>query len=111
MASRIIAFLITLLAKIIAGIAIVFVMLIAMNGYSESDASWGLGVFLICALLVTLLFSSAAMFSVGYLSARGFSAIAAFLFWACALSVVGVINQTVLAFIGIGIAEYMRRAY
>jgi hypothetical protein len=40
MASRIIAFLITLLAKIIAGIAIVFVMLIAMNGYSESDASW-----------------------------------------------------------------------
>ena len=41
MAPKIIAFLITLTLNIAIGIAVFFFMLLAMNGFSESDANYG----------------------------------------------------------------------
>jgi hypothetical protein len=35
--------LVTLLINIVIGVGIFFFMLLAMNGYSESDATYGLG--------------------------------------------------------------------
>ena len=53
MASKIVALTATLIVNIIAAIIILFGMLVAMNGFSESDATWGLGAFVVLALVVT----------------------------------------------------------
>lgn len=61
MAVKIAAFLITMLANIAAGAVILFLMLIVMNGFSGSDAEWGLGAYIILAIIVSILMSFGAV--------------------------------------------------
>ena len=50
MAAKIAALLITLVVLISVGVAMLVGMVLAMNGYSESDATWGFGVYIVLAL-------------------------------------------------------------
>jgi hypothetical protein len=111
MATQIIAFLITLLANFIAGVAISLVMLLAMNGFSESHAFWGLAMFLACAVFLTIFVSTGAVFMVRYLSRRQYSAITACLLSVSGFSIVGIIAQMISGLVGIGITDYIQRTH
>ena len=97
-----------MIANIIAAIAIFLIMLIAMNGYSERDAFWGLGVFLISAALITFVSSAAAVFLVRYLYTRRYSAFAAGALSSAAFSITGIIVQIIFGLIGVGVVEFVR---
>jgi hypothetical protein len=52
MIEKIAAFILHCLSNVTAGVAIFFFMLLAMNGFSESDANYGLGTYIILAAVV-----------------------------------------------------------
>lgn len=108
MAAKIVAFLTTLIANIAAGVLIFFMMLVAMNGFSGSDAEWGLGAYIILGILITLLTSAGAALLVHYLLRKQFSAIAAALIGISVFTTVGVGLKVAASVAGIGIAEYVR---
>jgi len=110
-AAKIIAFLITLLLNIAAGVVILFMMLVAMNGYSGSDAEWGLGAYIILATLVSLIAAGLAAWSVHILTNRQFSAAVSALIAIPFCSLAGIILQIISSLIGIGISEYVRVNY
>lgn len=62
MASKIIALAITLIINIAVAVVVLFFMLIAMNGFGERDATWGLGAYCILALASSVLASFGALF-------------------------------------------------
>jgi len=111
MGAKIAAFLVTLIANIAAGIAIFFMMLLAMNGFSGSDAEWGLGAYIILTTLVALLMSIGAVLSVHLLIKKQFSGLVSALIAIPVFSIVGTGLEIVCSLIGIGIAEYVRVNY
>ena len=111
MATKIIAFLVTLLINIVAGVVIFFFMLLAMNGFSESDANYGLGTYIVLAALVGLLMSAGAAGLVHILLKRKFSGIASALIAIPVFSVVGAGMKIVCSIIGVMVAEYVRVNY
>jgi hypothetical protein len=109
--SKIAASLITLTVNIIAGVVILFIMLIAMNGYNESDAEWGLGAYIILAVIVTLLMSIGAFAAVGLLVRKKYTPLRSALIATPIVCVVGVVSLIVCGVMGIGIAEFVRVNY
>ena len=108
MAGKAAAFLITLFINLAVGVAILFFMLFAMNGYGESDAMWGLGTYLFLGIVVTLLMSAGAYFAVQLMIKRNFSAAVAVLIAVPTFSVIGAGLKIVCSFIGVLISEYVR---
>lgn len=111
MTSKITAFLITFLLNLIAGAVIFFMMLIAMNGYHESDAQWGLGAYIVLAFIGTIVMSTAAVLTVGWLIKRQYSAVKAALIAIPVFSIIGVILKIVFSLFGVGVAEFVRLNY
>ncbi len=111
MAILITAFFTTLVINIAAGVAIFFFMLLAMNGFSESDANYGLGAYIGLAVIVTLLMSSGAALLVHVLIKRKFRPTVAALIAVPIFSVIGVGLKLVCIIIGIFIADYVRVNY
>ncbi|MBP6002107.1 MAG: hypothetical protein KA746_01615 [Pyrinomonadaceae bacterium] len=111
MASKLVALTATLIVNIIAAIIILFGMLIAMNGFSESDATWGLAAFVLLALLVTLVTSIGAFFLAGILIKRNFSPVTSALIAVPVFSIVGIGLEIVCSLIGVGVAEFVRVNY
>jgi hypothetical protein len=111
MGSKIAALLITLIINIAIGVAVFFFMLLAMNGYSESDASYGLVTYLVLAVIVTLLMSAGAAFLVHVLLKRKFTALVSVLISVPIFSVAGAGLKIVCSIIGVAIAEYVRVNY
>jgi len=111
MASRIVALIATLIVDIVAAIMFLFGMLIAMNGFSEKDATWGLVAFVLLALLVTLVTSIGAFFLTGILIKRQFSPIVSALIAIPVFSIVGIGLEIVCSLIGVGVAEFVRVNY
>ncbi len=108
MAPKVIAFVITLIINFAAGVAIFFFMLLAMNGFSEADAEYGLGAYIILGIIVTLLMSTGAGLLVHALLKRNFGKIVAALIAIPIFSVAGICLEIVLSIIGVLIAEYVR---
>ena len=108
MAGKVAAFLITLLINFAAGVAIFFFMLLAMNGYSESDATWGLGFYIVLALLVSASMSAAAFLAVQLMIKREINAAAAAVLAIPIFSVIGAGLKIVCGFLGVLISEYVR---
>ena len=108
MAPKIIAFIVTLLLNVAAGVAIFFFMLLAMNGFHENDAAWGLGAYIILGILVTLLMSAGAAMLVHVLLKRNFGKAVSALIAVPVFSVVGIGLKIVLSIIGVLVAEYVR---
>jgi hypothetical protein len=111
MAAKITAFLVTLMVDLAAGVVILFMMLLAMNGFHESDATWGLGAFIILAILVSLLMSTGALLLVRLLLKKQFSSTVSALIAVPLFSVIGIGLEIICSLIGIGIAEYVRVNY
>ena len=77
MAAKIAALMVTLAAGLAAGVAILFFMLVAMNGYSEGDATWGLGAYVVLAFVANISMGLAAYFVTGRLIKREYGPVVA----------------------------------
>lgn len=108
MGAKIAAFLLTMTACITAAVISLSVMIIAMNGYSESDAMWGLGAFAVLALLASLSASLGSALLTSKLLGRQFTSIKSLLISIPVFSLVGVGLVFVSALIGVGVAEFVR---
>lgn len=108
MAAKIITFLITFLANITVGAAVFFVMLMAMNGYSESDSTYGIVTYIALAFIVSLLMGLAAFLLVGMLTKRQYNIWVSAFIAIVVFGVTGSILKGVCALIGIGVAEFVR---
>src|SRR5687768_12292508 len=111
MPSKIAAFFVTLILNIIAGVVIFFMTLVAMNGYSGSDAEWGLIAYIALSAITAILMSSGATVLVHMLLKRQFSALVSAVIAILVFSVIGAALEVVCCGIGIGIAEYVRVNY
>ena len=108
MAAKLAALFITLLINITVGIVIFFFMLLVMNGFSESDAMWGLGTYIVLGLLVSVAMGAGAFFAVQMLTARKFGGAAAALIAVPVFSVIGAGIKIICSFIGVFISEYVQ---
>lgn len=111
MTSKVAAFFITLLCNVAAGVIIFFLMLLAMNGYSESDATYGFGAYIVLAVIVSLIMSTCAALLAHILTKRKFRGWTAALIAVPIFSVVGVGLKIVCSIIGVSVAEYVRVNY
>jgi len=111
MTAKLAAFLITLVANIAIGVVVFFFLLIAMNGYSESDAMYGFGAYILLALFVSLLMAACAVRVVLILMKRKFSGSSAAFIAVPIFCVVGAGLKLVCAIIGVAAAEYVRVNY
>ena len=105
------AFIVTLLINIAIGVVVFFFLLLAMNGFSESDAMYGLGAYIACALFVSLLMAVCAVRVVAILMMRNFSASSSMFIAVPVFCVVGAGLKLVCAIIGVAAAEYVRVSY
>ena len=108
MAAKLTAFFVTLLINFGIGIAVFFFMLIAMNGFSESDANYGIGVYIVLALLVSLSMSGLAAFLVYILTKRKFRGAIAALIAVPVFSIIGAGLKIFCSIIGVLVADYVR---
>lgn len=108
MLSKILAFLLTFAINAVAGIAILILMLVAMNGYSESDAQWGLIAYVVLAAAVSIAASFGAVVANAALVRRQFSTLLALLIAVPALSILAVVLEIIASLAGVGVAEYVR---
>lgn len=111
MAAKIIAALVTLILNIAVGAVVLATMIIAMNGFSESDATWGLGAFVVMAIVVAVLMAVGAFFLAGFLTKKQYGAIATAIIPILVFSVVGAGLEVVSGLIGVGVAEFVRVNY
>jgi len=93
------------------GVVALSFMIIAMNGYSEGDATWGLGGYIILALVTGIVTSGGAVMLVHLLSKRQFSAVVSALIAIIVFSALAAGLHAVCSLLGIGIAEFVRVNY
>ena len=108
MTAKVIAAIITLIANIAVGVVVLATMIIAMNGYSESDATWGLGAFVVLAFVVAVLMALGAFVLAGFLTKKQYGSIATAIIPIVVFSVLGVGLEIVVGGIGVGVAEVVR---
>lgn len=111
MSAKIAAFLITLFVNVAIGVVVFFFLLIAMNGYSESDATYGFVAYIVCALFVSLLMALCAVRLVAILMNRKFSSSSAAFISIPIFCALGAGLKLVCAIIGVAVAEYVRVNY
>lgn len=111
MTAKIITLVITLLTNVAIGVVVFFFMLIAMNGFSESDANYGIGAYIVLGLLVSLAMGAAAAMTVHLLTKREFRSWIAGLIAIPLFTVIGGGLKFVCCIIGLLIAEYVRVNY
>ena len=111
MPAKILAAVVTLLINIAIGVTIFFFMLLAMNGYSESDATYGLGAYIVLAVIVSLVMSMCTALLVHVLMKREFRGWVAALISVPLFSVLGGGLKIVCSIVGVAIAEYVRVNY
>lgn len=108
MAAKLIAALIVLIANIAVGVVVLATIIIAMNGFSEGDASWGLGAFVVLAFVVAVLVALGAFFLAGFLTKKQYGSIAAAIIPILVFSVVGAGLEIVAGGIVVAVAEIVR---
>lgn len=108
MGAKIGAFLLTMTACLTAAVISLSIMIIAMNGYSESDAAWGLGTFAVLAFVVSFAASVGSTVFASKLLARQFTTVKSLLIAVPVSSIIGVVLVFISSFVGIGVAELVR---
>ena len=111
MAAKVVTFLITLILNIAIGIAVFFFMLLAMNGFSESDANYGFITYIILAAVVSLIMASLAVVTAHLLSKRGFRALSSSVIGIGSFTVIGLVLKVVCSIIGVLVADFVRTNY
>ena len=105
---KVTAFITTLVLNIAIGVAVFFFLLLAMNGYSESDANYGLVTYVLLALLVSLTMSAGALMLVRRLIHRGYRSFVALVISVPLFSLAGAGLKIVCSIVGVLVAEYVR---
>lgn len=108
MTSKIVASILTLILSLAAGTVVLLFLLLAMNGYSESDAMWGLGVYAALAIAASIVMGFGAFLTAGFLQKKQFGAVASVLIPVILFSIIGVLADTLCGLIGVGVAEFVR---
>jgi hypothetical protein len=111
MAPKIIAAIITLLINIGAGIALFFFLILALNGYHENDAVYGLGAFAIVAGLVTISTTAAAFVAAHQLIRNNFKSLNAALLATLVFSILGAVLIMFGVILGVGVAHFVSLNY
>jgi hypothetical protein len=98
----------TFVAAAAVGAVVLLAMLMAMNGYSESDSTYGIAVFVVLSFLLTLLLTYKAFTTTRRFVDQGKNvAFTGFLIVTAAFFV-ALIAKSIFALIGIGVAEFAR---
>lgn len=108
MGTKLAAFVITFLVGLAAAVVVAAVMLMAMNGYSESDAAYGLVAYAVLSLIVSI---GSALFSlalVRILERRTFGTLSCLSISSAAASALGVVLVVICGIIGVAVAELVR---
>ena len=108
MAQKIVAAIFTFVLCLAVGVVVLATMILAMNGYSESDASWGLGVFVVLALVVSVVMALAAFFLAGFLAKKQYGPITTAIIPILVFLVVGAGLEVVAGGVGVAVAELVR---
>lgn len=111
MGAKIAAFLLTTITCLAAAVFLFFAMLLAMNGYSESDGLWGIGAFAILAVLTALLSGGGAVLMTNRLMAKQFGTASSLLIAVPVFSIIGSILEVLCSIIGLLVAEFVRKNF
>ena len=109
MAVKIAAVLVTLLLTLGVGFVVFIFMLIAMNGFSERDANWGIGAFALLVVLIAAAASSAAGVLARRFASRKMHSAIAIVLAIVISSVVGGGLVGASGFAGVVVADIVRR--
>ena len=108
MAPKILAAVITLLLNVSAGVIVFFAMLLGMNGFSESDANYGIVAYIILAVAVSITMALLAAVGVHLLMKRDFRAVSAALVSIVVFATLGSVLKVVCSVVGILVADFVR---
>jgi hypothetical protein len=111
MPAKIIASLLTLLINVTAGVIIFFFLLLGLNGYSESDATYGLSAYFALALVVSFSMSLCAGLVAHILMKRNFRGWTAALIAVPIFSVTGIVLKIACVIAAAAVTEYVRVNY
>ena len=103
-----VALAITLVANAVTSVVVLAVMVLTLNGYSESDSTYGMVTWLILVLLCILLTCSAAFSGVQVLMKRKFRPFTAVLIAAVCTSVAAILLNIACGIVGVATAEFVR---
>ncbi len=108
MAPKIIAAIVTMGVNLAAGIVIFFGILVAMNGFNTRQADWGLGAFIVFAIVIVTLITVGAVLLVHVLLGRKFSAIVSAMIAIPLFSIIGIVLVMIAGLTAIVIGEQVR---
>lgn len=109
---KIASFLLTFFLNLfVSGLLVVILMLVLLNGYSESDAMWGLFAYGALALISSLIMGVGAVLLSGALAKRQFKTFSAAAIGIVVFVIIGTVLDLVFGLIGVGITEFVRVNY
>lgn len=108
MAPKIIAFLLILVINVAVGVGFVFMLMLGLNGFSERDANYAFGLFIVAGLIVSLLMATGGLWLVGFLSNKQWNRAVAVLASVAAFAALGFVLKVVIFFIAIFVADFVR---
>ena len=108
MAAKIITFLSILLINLAVGFALLFFMILALNGFSERDANYAFLTFITGGIVVSFLTAIAGIFLLNFLTNKSWNRILAVIVSVAAFSILGFVINVVIWFAGILIADLVR---
>lgn len=109
--TKLVAFLLTSLVLLAVGIVFLFMMLVVMNGFSEGDAMWGLGIYVFLTLIVIGAMGTGATSLTARFLKKEFSPLVACLIAVPVFSLVGIVCEVVASLVGVAAAEIVRRNF
>lgn len=108
MGAKIAAFILTFVLQIAIGASLFFLLIVVLNGYSESDAFYGIVSFLVLAFAVSLAMSLAAVLIASKLLARGFRRSVSVMAAVAVCSAAGFVLKAVGGIASVAVAEIAR---
>lgn len=108
MGAKLAAFTITLILQIAFGAASFLLLIVVLNGYNESDATYGIVTFSLLALAVSVATSLVAALLASRLLARGFRVSVSVILAVAICSTVGFVLKAISGITGVAVAEIVR---
>ena len=106
--AKVLAGILTLVINVIAGVFVFVGMLLAMNGFHEADANWGIGAYVVRGAGVSLLMAACAFVMVRALGKRGWNEWGAAALGAAVFSGIGAVLKVVCSVVGVLVADLAR---
>lgn len=110
MAAKIITFLSILVINVAIGVCFVFLLMLGLNGFSERDANYGFGVFIVGGLLVIFLTATGGIFLLKFLLKKEWNAVVAVLVSVVGFGALGFVLKVVILIVGILAADFARKS-